>query len=845
MGYAQSFRSKLLQGMLMLAGGAIVVLAIAAGSFTRHLTGYFIANRVRQNLALVDQRVEHLAEAAVRFNGLARLHVKLNEPLPAQYGTIMAALSDPFELQRELSYVGLASESTGEYSMLQRTPGSGLTRNREYFQLPGGAREIRDYQIADGSRRLQRTLPWDGYDPRQRPFYQTAKAAAEPLWTDSYVFWGGNEQGEVPGVSYVVPLYAAGTNLIGILDVDFDLFDLSRFLGQVAHSEGYCFIIEERRDGRRVLVAHPDPKQILDPETRLFPTNSLSVSDPVAREILTQLSRTTVPSSFGPVPRLLRVAGASYYWAGRRFGGPDLPRWLVVTVVPRAVVMSETQSVYRWLLGSAVMLLGLSAVLAQRLAKNVAEPLRQLQDQMSRQSAGSEPAPVTVKGPLEFGLLAESFNRLIAGIRQHRQSLIDTNRTLQSQIEQRHAAEAALRESQEKFRIAFNNSPEPIAITTLEEGRCLDVNESLCRLLGYTREEALRLAAAEFLYEKPAERATVLDLLRRDGRVRDYELRGRRKDGAVFESSLSLEPVTIQGRPCLIGIMRDITERKQAAAELQRHRDHLEEVVRERTAELSRTNLILATEVHERKRIETELRQANEHLKELDKLKSEFLATMSHELRTPLNSIIGFSGILRQRLAGPLTAEQEKQLGMVQNSARHLLGLINDLLDLSRIESGKMEVHQTWFRISAVTDEVLKTLEPLAGAKNLLLQVESNDADAEIYSDRKKLFQMLLNLANNAVKFTEHGEVRVLVQNSPNKVRFTVRDTGIGIKPEHMGLLFEAFRQVDGSARRVYEGTGLGLYLCKKLAGLLGGEISAKSEVGKGSEFSFTLPWHS
>ncbi len=844
MGYERSFRSKLLEGMLLLAGGAIIVLAVAAASFTRHLTGYFIANRVRQNLTVVDQRIEHLAEAAVRFNGLARLHVKLNEPLPSQFETIMTALSDAFELQRELSYLGLGSESTGEYSMLQRTPGSGVTRNREYVRIPGGARQIRDYLVEARGRQLQRTLPWDGYDPRQRPFYEAAKAAAKPLWTDSYVFWGGNELGEVPGVSYVVPLYATGASLVGVLDVDFDLFDLSRFLGAIGRqSEGYCFIVEERRDGRRVLVAHPDPSQILDARTRLFPTNSVIISDAVAREILAMLSRSpTVVDSRSPVPQLLHVTGTAYYWAGHRFDRPGLPRWLVVTVVPRAVVMRETQSVYRWLLGSAVGLLGLSAILAHRLAKHVTEPLRQLQGHMSRQSAGSEPSPVTVKGPLEFRLLAESFNRLIAGIKQHRQTLIDTNRTLQSQIEQRQSAEAALRESQEKFRIAFNNSPDPIAITTLEEGRCLDVNESLCRLLGYTREEALRLNAAEFLYENPAERATVLDLLRRDGRVRDYELRGRRKDGAVFESSLSIEPVAIQGRPCLIGIMRDITERKQAAAELQRHRDHLEEVVRERTAELSRTNLVLATEVHERKRIEAELRQANEHLKELDKLKSEFLATMSHELRTPLNSIIGFSGILRQRLAGPLTAEQDKQLGMVQNSARHLLGLINDLLDLSRIESGKMEVHQTRFRVSAVTDEVLKTLEPLARAKNLSLQVESKDADAEIYSDRKKLFQILLNLAHNAVKFTDRGEVRMLVQNSPSQVRFTVRDTGIGIKPEHMALLFEAFRQVDGSARRIYEGTGLGLYLCKKLASLLGGEIWAKSEVGKGSEFIFTLP---
>ncbi len=839
------FHSTLLLGMLVLAGGAILVLAITAVWFTHHLTRDFTATRMRQNLTLVDQRIEQLAEAAVRFNALARRHVRLSEPLPTQFEPVMTSLADAFELQRELSYVGLAVESTGEYSMLQRTPGSGVTRNREYIRLPDDSREIRDHHFQDGTRRLANTLPWDGYDPRQRPFYLTAKAAGGAIWTDCYVFWGGNEQGEVPGLSYAVPLYTSETNLVGVLDVDFDLFDLSSFLAKLArNSDGYCFIVEERRDGNRVVVAHPEPGRILDPRTRLFPTNSLGVSDPVARAILDMGRKSpALLGSRSSKPLLVRANGAAYYCTARRFQESDLPRWSVVTVLPREVVLRETQAVYRWLAAAALVLLALSALLANRLAKHVAEPLRQLQDQMARQSAQSDPGPVTVRGATEFRLLAESFNRLITGINEQRQALLGTNRTLQSQIEQRQKAEAALRESQEKFRIAFNNSPDAIAITTLEEGRCLDVNESLCRLLGYTREEALRLTAPEFLYEKPTERVKVLEMIRREGRVRDYELRGRHKGGTLFESSLSIEPVTIQGQRCLIGIMRDITERKQAAAELKQHRDHLEELVSERTAELSRTNLVLATEVHERKRVETELRQANEHLQELDRLKSEFLATMSHELRTPLNSIIGFSGILRQRLAGPLTPEQEKQLGMVQSAARHLLGLINDLLDLSRIESGKMELHLAWFRLSDLTDEVLKTLEPLAHSKNLPLRFALNQPEAEIYSDRKKVFQILLNLANNALKFTEKGEVRVLVHSAPGVVQFTVRDTGIGIKPEHMGLLFEAFRQVDGSARRVYEGTGLGLYLCQKLASLLGGEIGAKSEFGKGSEFSFTLPW--
>jgi len=236
------------------------------------------------------------------------------------------------------------------------------------------------------------------------------------------------------------------------------------------------------------------------------------------------------------------------------------------------------------------------------------------------------------------------------------------------------------------------------------------------------------------------------------------------------------------------------------------------------------------------------LAAANERLQELDRLKSEFLATMSHELRTPLNSIIGFTGILRQGLAGPVNQEQAKQLGMVHFSARHLLGLINDLLDLSRIESGKMELVREDFKIADVVAEVVQSLQPMVLKKNLALETAIDDPTLTIRSDRKKCFQILLNLANNAVKFTDTGRVRIAVRTTAAGVEVSVTDTGIGIQPASMAHLFEAFRQVDGSARRVYEGTGLGLYLCKQLTTMLGGSIVAESEAGKGSRFAITLP---
>ncbi len=270
-----------------------------------------------------------------------------------------------------------------------------------------------------------------------------------------------------------------------------------------------------------------------------------------------------------------------------------------------------------------------------------------------------------------------------------------------------------------------------------------------------------------------------------------------------------------------VGAFLDNTERKRAVEGLRRARNELEQRVRERTAELV---------------------QANERLQELDRLKSQFLSTMSHELRTPLNSIIGFTGILRQGFAGPVTAEQKKQLELVFASAKHLLSLINDLLDLSRIEAGKVEVEREPFDFAEVVAEVVQSLTPMASQKQLRLVSELPAPAVAVVGDRKRCFQVLLNLANNAVKFTPRGQVKITAWTQADQLRVTVADTGIGIKPEQMGLLFEAFRQLDGSAKRLYEGTGLGLHLCRKLLALMGGEISVESEFGQGSRFTFTLP---
>ena len=251
----------------------------------------------------------------------------------------------------------------------------------------------------------------------------------------------------------------------------------------------------------------------------------------------------------------------------------------------------------------------------------------------------------------------------------------------------------------------------------------------------------------------------------------------------------------------------------------------------------------LITDMTRQKQVEREILRAKELAESADRVKSAFLASMSHELRTPLNSIIGFTGILLQELAGPLNDEQKKQLGMVRNSSRHLLNLINDVLDISKIEAGQLRLSRERFSLPESIRNVIQAIKPLAEKKALELEAEIGPEVGEIVADRSRVEQVLINLVNNAVKFTEKGRVRLRCVQDGEQVVVTIIDTGIGIGREDMKTLFKPFRQIDTGVSRRYEGTGLGLSICKRLMEMLGGTIQACSDgEGKGSTFVFTLP---
>jgi signal transduction histidine kinase/CheY-like chemotaxis protein len=279
---------------------------------------------------------------------------------------------------------------------------------------------------------------------------------------------------------------------------------------------------------------------------------------------------------------------------------------------------------------------------------------------------------------------------------------------------------------------------------------------------------------------------------------------------------------------------------------LERHREHLEEEVAVRTEEITKLNEHLEQRVAKRTAqlaaVNETLEQRNLEVERMTRLKSQFLASMSHELRTPLNSIIGFADLLQDGTSGPINEKQKKFVKHVQQAGRHLLDLINDILDLSKIEAGQLKLQPENFSAEGALPEVLSVIKPLAMKKHIEVRTEL-ESGLILYADRVRFKQIIYNLLSNAIKFTsDGGQVNVESVKMGKFIRFSVTDTGIGIRPEDREAIFEEFRQVGQTTSGVTEGTGLGLAICKRLAAQQGGTIWVESEVRKGSRFSFTLP---
>ena len=492
-----------------------------------------------------------------------------------------------------------------------------------------------------------------------------------------------------------------------------------------------------------------------------------------------------------------------------------------------------------------VLSLGLALFLTINRVRRLTDPIRRLAKAANLIAAGQRSVTVESDSRDEIGRLAQSFNEMAVSLEQNEAALqrkvVETTTLYEVGQEiiarvaleptldlivarardllQAEVAMLALRqEGSDTFAVQAHNGTitEALAGLRFRPGQGLGgrvAATGMPIMLGNYQEEYPDSPFLEIVQEAGIRSAVVVPLKTREVMIGILYVHSPVPDKFRGEDQQLLGALADQGAIAI--------ENARLYQQVRQHAAELEVMVEARTQELQETNIKLAA--------------ASRH-------KSEFLASMSHELRTPMNAIIGFTRLVMRRSKEVLPKKQFENLDKILTSADHLLALINDILDLSKIEAGRMEVHPVQFELEPLIDVCLRTIEPLVAVERQQLVKEVTPGLPSMFTDPDKIKQMLVNLLSNAVKFTERGRIRVKATSEDGRVFIAVEDSGIGITPEALEVIFDEFRQADSTTTRRYGGTGLGLSISRHLARLLGGDISVKSKKGEGSTFTLAIP---
>jgi signal transduction histidine kinase len=509
--------------------------------------------------------------------------------------------------------------------------------------------------------------------------------------------------------------------------------------------------------------------------------------------------------------------GTNYYGIFRVIRSQRQNPGLLAVLVPTAGVEQAQRTLIAVLVLLGLALVGVVTLLAYRTARSITEPLGNLAAAAQRIEAGDLAARVQQVSPHEIGTLERAFDTMAASLYEREKA----QREYLDEVRAVNEVADAVVGVTDADRIFARSLERMVSLLNAHAGAIVIREDPP----GAPAGSGGRLAAPATVGIEPqmAVNLAMRVLVRSEADVDRIRLAGVSAGELRFVAHV---PLSARGRT--IGLLSAYFHDQRELTDTQ--------------ARALRTIARLVSVANENADLVGELRVNNLQLERANRLKSEFLASVSHELRTPMNAIIGYTKLMLDGLDGELTTQQQTDLFRVAQAADNLLGLINGLLDLAKIEAGKMELNVEEVSITDVTDEALELVRPHADEKGLEVRSLIPQGLPTVWADRARVRQVLANMLANAVKFTERGSVSVAATAAEGWLTVSVADTGVGISPEAQAYVFDEFRQADSSTTRRYGGTGLGLAISKRLVTLHGGRIWVDSEVGKGSTFHFTLP---